>query len=148
MWMIVPRSRPNDILVKSETTTKDAIHLSSAMLMCLRHSRNSNQLEMLCSESATMGEHPFWQVVRGRADDSQSLLDSSRLFGCWVSSHGSVCLGILQLLEGYRFVICFIHYYCRSSLIDWHDVDVGIFLEGGNGSLLLDRRWVAGVIIT
>ncbi len=23
--------------------------------MCLRHSRNSNQLEMLCSESATMG---------------------------------------------------------------------------------------------
>ncbi len=53
--MIVSRQRPIDILVKSETTSKDSIHSPNAMLICLRHSRNSNELEMLCSESATMG---------------------------------------------------------------------------------------------
>ncbi len=53
--MIVSRARPNDILVKSETTWKDTIHSLGAMLMCLRHSRNSNELEKLCSESVTMG---------------------------------------------------------------------------------------------
>ncbi len=46
---------PSEMLVKSKTTSKDTIHSSGAMLMCLRHSRNPYELEMLCSESATMG---------------------------------------------------------------------------------------------
>ncbi len=43
------------MLVKSETTSKDTIYSSDGVLMCLRHFINSNELEMLCSESATMG---------------------------------------------------------------------------------------------
>ncbi len=39
-------------LVKIETTTKDTIYSPGAMLMCLKHSRNSNDMEMLSSESA------------------------------------------------------------------------------------------------
>ncbi len=53
--MIVSRASPNEILVKSDTTSKDTIHSQSAMLMCLIHSRNSNELEIACSESATIG---------------------------------------------------------------------------------------------
>ncbi len=53
--MIVSRARPNDILVKSETTLKDTIHSSVAMVMCLMHSRNSKKMEMLCLESVMMG---------------------------------------------------------------------------------------------
>ncbi len=45
----------NEVLVKSETTLKDTIHSSGAMLMCLIHSWNLIELEMLCSESAING---------------------------------------------------------------------------------------------
>ncbi len=58
------------------------------------------------------------------------------------------CLGIRKLLEGFLSVICFNHYYCHSSLIGPQDGDVGVILEEGNGFLFLNRRWVAGVIVT
>ncbi len=53
--MIVSRASPNEILVKSETTSKDTIHSWGAMMMCPIHLRNSSELEILCSVSAISG---------------------------------------------------------------------------------------------
>ncbi len=51
--MIISRASPNEILVKSDSTSKNTIHISGAMLTCLIISRNSSELEILCFESAT-----------------------------------------------------------------------------------------------
>ncbi len=53
--MIVSRASPNEILGKSDTTSNNTMQSPGAMLMCLIHSRNSNELEIVCSESATIG---------------------------------------------------------------------------------------------
>ncbi len=49
-----PLASPNKVRVKSETASKDTKQLFGATLMCLIHSINSNELAMLCLESALM----------------------------------------------------------------------------------------------
>ncbi len=55
MCITVSSASASEMLVKSETTLKDTIQSSGAMLMCLMHSGDSSELEMLCSESAING---------------------------------------------------------------------------------------------
>ncbi len=55
MRMIVSRASPKEMLQNTETTPKDTMRSSGKMLIHLIHSRYSNELTMLCSQSPIIG---------------------------------------------------------------------------------------------
>ncbi len=122
--MIVSRASPNEILAKSDTTSKDTIHSSDAILVHWIRSRNSS-----FGDSAR-------GVGAGRVSSRMSL---SEVF--WIARVGNqdrICVSIRQLLEDFLFVICFIHDYCRSSFIRWQNGDVWVIC---NGLWILNQGW-------